>query len=114
MTVEERHNSKTGALKEVEGAIKGKTDFTSEDRKKLEQMRDVMKETNKIAKRVSEPSKFMGFIHKIIEPLFWIGLVASFVFGFTGYYESAWTLMFITLINRQVMFEKYKTNQLNK
>ena len=93
-------------------------DFTQKDRDILQEtanaISDLNKDTSELAKRVSEPSKAIRFIYKIIEPLFWIGLVASFIFNLTGYHESAWTLMFITLINRQVMFEKYKTNTLKQ
>ena len=105
MTVEERHNSLTRALKEVEGTIKGRTDFTSEDRKKLEQISDVMKETRKITVKLSGRDKFLKIVYKLTCIMFPISLLFSFVMVYQGNWQTAWTYMFIALMNAGVVFD---------
>ena len=102
MTIEERHNSLTRALKEVEGTIKGRTDFTPEDRKKLKEISNI---TKKITKKRSGRDKFLKIVYKLTCIMFPISLLFSFVMVYQGNWQIAWTYMFIALMNAGVVFD---------
>ena len=84
---------------------KQSTDFTSEDRKKLEQISDVVKETKKITGKLSRYDKFLKIVYKLACIMFPISLLFSFVMVYQGNWQTAWYYMFIALMNAGVVFD---------
>ena len=81
MTIEERHNSIVGALNEVEDTLKEGT------------------------KKPNKWDKVLKIAYKLACIMFPISLLFSFVMVYQGNWQTAWTYMFIALMNAGVVFD---------
>ena len=81
MTIEERHNSLTRALKEVDDTLK------------------------EVTKKPSKWDKVLKIAYKAACIMFPISLLFSFVMVYQGNWQTAWTYMFIALMNAGVVFD---------